>query len=179
MGMKGETPEIALTLLTERFPEAVVGTRAPLGEATAVVRPEFLIRTVEFLKKDPRLEFDFLVDITAVDRGAPAAGAPAGAPAGGEGAARFTVVYQFLSLRHKRRLRLEVAAGEPEPVVDSLTPLWGSANWLEREVWDMFGIRFRGHPDLRRILMYEEFEGHPLRKDYPVDRRQPLIGPKI
>ena len=66
---------------------------------------------------------------------------------------------------------------EDDAKVDSITSLWGGANWLEREVWDMFGVEFEGHPDLKRILMYEEFEGHPLRKDYPVKKRQPLIGP--
>ena len=76
------------------------------------------------------------------------------------------------------RLRLAVPVEETDPEVDSLTPLWAAADWLEREVWDMFGIRFEGHPDLRRLLMYEEFVGHPLRKDYPINRRQPLIGPK-
>lgn len=71
-----------------------------------------------------------------------------------------------------------VPVEEATPEVDSLTSLWPGANWLEREAWDMFGVGFRGHPDLRRILMYEEFDGHPLRKDYPVNKRQPLIGPK-
>jgi NADH-quinone oxidoreductase subunit C len=68
---------------------------------------------------------------------------------------------------------------EEAPVVPSAVPLWPIANWLEREVWDMYGIRFEGHPDLRRLLMYEEFVGHALRKDYPINRRQPLIGPKV
>ena len=106
----------------------------------------------------------------------PSAGAALGTP----GPARFVVVYHFFSLPLKHRLRLEVPVGEveeAEPEVDSLTSLWAGADWLEREVWDMFGIRFRGHPNLKRILMYDEFVGHPLRKDYPVNKRQPLIGP--
>ena len=67
---------------------------------------------------------------------------------------------------------------EPEAEIDSVAGLWPSANWMEREVWDLYGVRFRGHPDLRRILLYEEFEGHPLRKDYPKEKRQPLVGPR-
>ena len=108
--------------------------------------------------------------------GHPSAGAAPGTP----GPARFVVVYHFFSLPLKHRLRLEIPVGEveeAEPEVDSLSSLWASADWLEREVWDMFGIRFRGHPHLTRILMYEEFVGHPLRKDYAVNKRQPLIGP--
>jgi len=108
--------------------------------------------------------------------GHPSAGAAPGTP----GTARFVVVYHFFSLPLKHRLRLEVPVGEAEeaePEVDSLSSLWAGADWLEREVWDMFGIRFRGHRHLKRILMYEGFVGHPLRKDYPVNKRQPLIGP--
>ena len=88
---------------------------------------------------------------------------------------RFEVVYHLYSLSKNHRLRVKIPVAGEDPVVDSLTPLWKGANWLEREVWDMFGIRFRGHPDLRRILLYEQFEGYPLRKDYPVNYRQPLV----
>jgi NADH-quinone oxidoreductase subunit C len=84
-------------------------------------------------------------------------------------------VYHFYSFRAKHRLRVKVGVPEEDPIVDSLVPLWKGANWLEREVGDMFGIRFLGHPDLRRILLYEEFQGHPLRKDYPVNQCQPLV----
>ena len=87
---------------------------------------------------------------------------------------RFAVVYHLNSLALHHRLRVKIRVPEDEPWVHSLVDLWKSANWLERECWDMFGIRFVGHPDPRRILMYEEFVGHPLRKDYPVDKRQPL-----
>jgi NADH-quinone oxidoreductase subunit C len=160
-----EAPDFALRLLKESCGDAVLDTMVPLGDPIALIRPEFLTKVVEFLKSDSRLLFNVLIDITAVDY-------PERNP-------RFEVVYQLLSLPFNRRIRLKVQAGGTEPVVDSITPWWGSANWLEREVWDMFGIRFAGHPDLRRILMYEEFEGHPLRKDYPIQKRQPRIGPKI
>jgi NADH-quinone oxidoreductase subunit C len=98
---------------------------------------------------------------------------------GREDGPRFEVVYHLYSLRHNHRLRVKVRLDEDDAVVPTATSLWPIANWLEREVWDMFGIRFDGHPDLRRLLMYEEFVGHPLRKDYPIDRRQPLIGPAV
>ncbi|RMF87817.1 MAG: NADH-quinone oxidoreductase subunit C [Nitrospirae bacterium] len=152
-----------LDLLIERFPEAVLETHRNCGDATAVIRPEALREVATFLHDDPDHGFEILMDVTAVDyyRRRP----------------RFEVVYHFLSHRRRERLRIKVPVDGREPEVASLQDLWIGANWYEREVWDMFGIRFRGHPDLRRILMYEEFVGHPLRKDYRVDKRQPLVGP--
>ncbi len=91
--------------------------------------------------------------------------------------ARLEVVYHLYSHTRTRRLRLKVPVGAADAVVDSVTGLWKAADWFEREVWDMFGVRFEGHPNLKRILMYEPFDGHPLRKDYPVNKRQPLLGP--
>jgi len=159
-----EAPDFSLRLLNENFPEAVLEVLLPQGDATAVIRPEFLAKVADFLKNDPRLQFNVLLDITAVDYL--------------ERKPRFDIVYPLLSLPFSRRLRLKLSVEDGSTALDSMTPLWGSANWLEREVWDMFGIRFAGHPDLKRILMYEEFEGHPLRKDYPIYKRQPRIGPK-
>jgi NADH-quinone oxidoreductase subunit C len=159
-----EESDFSLRLLSENFPDAVLEALLPQGDATAVIRLECLAKVADFLKKDPRLQFNILVDITAVDYL--------------ERKPRFDVVYHLLSLPFSRRLRLKVPVEDGSTALDSLTPLWGAANWLEREVWDMFGIRFAGHPDLKRILMYEEFEGHPLRKDYPIHKRQPRIGPK-
>ncbi len=155
---------VPLEILLKRFPEAILETGLPQGDAVAVVQREALLNVLEFLKSDIRLQFDMLADITAVDY------------MGRD--PRFDVVYHLVSLPLKHRLRIKVRVDEADAVVQSATPLWNSANWLEREVWDMFGIRFSGHPDLKRILMYEEFQGHPLKKDYPIQRRQPLIGPK-
>ncbi len=195
-----------IELITGRFPEVVSASHTYRGDETVVLRREFLLDVARFLKEDPALQMNFLMDLTAVDYStfgkspAPAFFASSGVAVspssqipdedpwpGPPGEARFAVVYHFFSLEHKHRLRLVVPVEEaeepdsesPAPLaeLDSLTSLWAGANWLEREVWDMFGIRFRGHPDLKRILMYEEFEGHPLRKDYPVNKRQPLIGP--
>ena len=180
----------------KRFPDGVSASYTYRGDATVVVRPVSLLETARFLKEDPAMQMNFLVDVTAVDYSAfgkgpaPAFFASSGVavtpspqipdpdPWPGPPDARFTVVYHFYSMAKKHRLRLQVPVeDETSPEMDSLTSLWTGANWLEREVWDMFGIGFRGHPDLKRILMYEGFEGHPLRKDYPVRKRQPLIGP--
>lgn len=185
-----------ITLVSERFADAVTGSHDYRGDATITVRPESLVEVASALKDTPELAMNFLMDLTAVDysafgdRGSPAFFASSGVSVrptnmipdedpwpGPEEDKRYTLVCHFYSTTHKHRLRLVVALDEDEPEVDTLSELWPAANWLEREVWDMFGIRFKGHPDLKRILMYEEFEGHPLRKDYKVNERQPLIGP--
>ncbi len=180
-----------------RFPDAVAASHTYRGDATVVVVGKDLLEVARFLKEDPALAMNYLMDLTAVDyatfgkRPSPAFFASSGvsvAPSpeipdedpwpGPPDPARFALVYHFYSMSHKHRLRLVAPVDESEARVDSLTSLWPGADWLEREVWDMFGIDFKGHPDLRRILMYEGFDGHPLRKDYPVNKRQPLIGPK-
>jgi NADH-quinone oxidoreductase subunit C len=185
-----------IACVTERFPDQVTGSHAWRGDATVILRSGSLPAVAGFLKQDAALEMNLLVDVTAVDYSAfgkgprpaffassgvsvrPSAQIPDEHPWPGPPAeARFAVVYHFYSTSHKHRLRLVVPLEEASTSVDSLTSLWPGANWLEREVWDMFGIEFRGHPNLKRILMYEGFEGHPLRKDYPVKKRQPLIGP--
>jgi NADH-quinone oxidoreductase subunit C len=130
----------------------------PLPE-TLVVEPAALLDTVRRLKSE--LSFDLFLDVTAVDW-------PGGSP-------RFEIVYHFYSTTTFKRVRLKTRVAETDPTVDSLFPLYGSALFMERECHDMYGIAFRGHPDLRPILLYEGFEGHPLRKDYPIRREQPLV----
>jgi NADH-quinone oxidoreductase subunit C len=185
-----------LQAIKDRFAESTRACHAYRNDATVVIGREFLLEIARTLKTDSAFQMNFLMDMTAVDfsafgtRPSPAFFASSGVPVkaspqiadpdpwpGPPGPERFVVVYHFFSLPLKHRLRLEVPVDEADAEVDSLASLWASANWLEREVWDMFGIRFRGHPNLKRILMYEEFIGHPLRKDYPVNKRQPLIGP--
>jgi NADH-quinone oxidoreductase subunit C len=151
-----------LERVTALAPEA---TALPLddarGQAVVLVPRAELVRTLERLRDDPTTAFEMLSDVTAVDyRGR---------------TPRFEVVYQLNSLSLRHRLRVKVGLDEHDPVVPTAGAVWKSALWAEREVFDLFGIRFEGHPDLRRILMYPEFEGHPLRKDYPLDRRQPLV----
>jgi NADH-quinone oxidoreductase subunit C len=185
-----------IELVSDRFPNAVTSSHAYRGDETVMLRNECLLEVARYLKEDSAMQMNFLMDLTAVDyltfckRPTPAFFSSSGVAVrpssqipdedpwpGPFGEARFAIVYHFYSLEHKHRLRLVVPVAESDAELDSLTSLWAGANWLEREVWDMYGIRFRGHPDLKRILMYEEFEGHPLRKDYPVNKRQPLLGP--
>ena len=125
------------------------------GETTAVVPREHLRRACEFLAGDPGLQFTFLSDITALDR----------FPI----EPRFELNYHLLSLQRRERIRLKVRVSGDDPVVPSVTSIWPAANWHEREAFDLMGVRFEGHPDLTRILMPDDWEGYPLRKDYPVE----------
>jgi NADH-quinone oxidoreductase subunit C len=125
------------------------------GEVTVVVPREHLRSVAEYLASEPSLRFSFLSDITPVDR----------YPI----EPRFEVNYHLLSLDRRERLRLKVKLFGNDPVIQSVTSVWPTANWHERENYDLFGIRFDGHPDLRRILMPDDWEGHPLRKDYPTE----------
>jgi NADH-quinone oxidoreductase subunit C len=159
-----------LARLAERFPGQIPDTHAQHGDATAVVRREALPEVLRYCRDDEALAFEVLMDLTAVDYLR---------YGGREDGPRFEVVYHLYSIRRNHRLRIKVRVDEDDAVVPTAVFLWPIANWFEREVWDMFGIRFADHPDPRRLLMYEEFVGHPLRKDYPVDRRQPLIGPRL
>ncbi|MCZ6486323.1 MAG: NADH-quinone oxidoreductase subunit C [Acidobacteria bacterium] len=156
---------ITIKRVQDTLDKAVIEVHSQLGQDTVIIAPSGLLEVARLLKEDPELEYNYLMDLTAVDYW--------------KRRPRFEVVYHFLSLKHNFRIRVKVPVPEPDPKVDSLTSLWSAANWYEREVYDMFGIQFMGHPDLRRILMYPEFEGHPLRKDYPIEKRQPLIGPKV
>ena len=160
-----------LQRVQEQFAQEIIETHVFRGDETVVIRPNALLAVAKFLKETPDLDFNFLMDLTAVDYLFFAGGHI-------QKEFRFEVVYHFFSLKHNNRIRLKVPLDEKNPEVDTLNGLWASANWYEREVWDMYGIRFKGHPNLKRILMYEEFEGHALRKDYQFDKRQPLIGPQ-
>ena len=125
------------------------------GETTIVVPRELLRATAEHCRGDAKLQYNFLTDATCVDR----------TPA----EPRFELNYHLVSIPRREKVRLRVWVSSDDPVVDSLVPVWPGANWLEREIFDLFGIRFSGHPDLRRILLPDDWEGHPLRRDYPVE----------
>jgi len=146
--------------LQQKFPQAVVGVSSQFGDDILIVRKESLLEIMDFLIQKP-YAFTMLLDLTCVDYL-------------GE-TPRYQMVYHVFSLAHNLRLRFKAAVGESDMTIDSLTGLWKNANWLEREVFDMFGIRFNQHPDMRRLFMYEGFEGHPLRKDYPLRKRQPCV----
>jgi NADH-quinone oxidoreductase subunit C len=166
-----------LEKLKAHLGDALLDSHDHRGDETAILAPEKLRETVQWLRDTPGLEFDMLTDLTAVDY------LDQGGSRAGKGP-RFEVVYQLYSVSRGHRLRLKIGVDLPDevddngianPVVDTISDLYGNANWTEREVWDLYGIRFTDHPDPRRILMYDEFIGHPLRKDYRIDRRQPLI----
>ncbi len=145
--------------LRARFADLEVEvTETPQGTYRLSVAPERSVVLLDRLREEPETSMRRLVDLTAVDRG---------------GQGRFVVLYQLHSPSLNERLQVLVPVPDDEAILDSVVSLWRAANWLEREVFDLFGIRFRGHPDLRRILLPGDFDGAPLRKDYP---RQPNLA---
>lgn len=154
--------------------DVVIHTHSQLGDDTIVVRPEEIVTVMRFLRDDPDLKFDMMMDLTVVDYLNDKDLIPYLRPL----KARFEVVYHLYSLEKNHRIRVKAPVTEDDCKINSVTNIWPGANWFEREAWDLYGVSFMGHPDLRRILLYEGFEGHPLRKDYSRTKRQPLIGPR-
>lgn len=152
----------AVIKLRERFASSILEVKEFRGEVTVTVRKEDVVELCRFLKTE--LRYNLLTDVTAVDY------------LGRD--PRFLVVYNLYSIPNKDRLRVKAAVTEGDCTIDTVSGVWNSANWLEREVWDLFGITFNGHPDLRRILMTDDWVGHPLRKDYPLQGpgREPYKG---
>jgi NADH-quinone oxidoreductase subunit C len=146
---------LALKKLWAFDPEALENSQVFRGEVTLYIRPSHLIRVCEFLRDEPGLKFSFLADVTALDLHPQEP--------------RFEVVYHLLSMETAERLCLKVRVSGETPRVHSLVPVWPSANAFEREVFDLFGIEFEGHPFLRRLLLPEDWDGYPLRKDYPTE----------
>lgn len=168
-----------IDLLRKTKASALLGSHAVAGDATVLVKRESLLDVMTFLRDDAKTRMDVLVDVTCVDYSEfdPALRHAVSPLDSGDSASlpRFEVVYHLLSMTHRHRLRVKVALAEDDFRVPTMCGLWISANWGEREAYDMFGIQFEGHPDLRRVLMYEEFVGHPLRKDFAQRGYQPLV----
>ena len=139
----------------------ILETGSQHGDEWARVRRDAWAAVATFLRDDPSTKMEMFIDLTAVDRFATEP--------------RFDVVLHLYSVSLKQRVRLYAGVPEEDPTLETLVPVWAGANWFEREAYDLYGVRFKGHPDLRRILMYPEFVGHPLRKDYPKEKRQPLV----
>ncbi len=146
--------EILVDRLKELFSASILEVRTFRGELTLSVSKDDLYAICKFLFSDPDLQFQFLTDLCGVDRFPESP--------------RFEIVYLLYSMKNNQRLRIKAALGETESI-SSVEPIWKAANWLEREVYDLFGISFKNHPDLRRILLWDGYEGHPLRKDYPLE----------
>ena len=147
--------------LKAQFGDAIVRTKQFRGETTVVVDPARIVEVMLFLRNTTGLVYNFLSDISSVDYYP---------DVDDENYERFGVAYHIYSMLYNRRLRVKVYLPEENPVVASITDVWRAANWLEREIMDMMGITFEGHPDPRRLLMPEDWDGHPLRRDYPLGK---------
>jgi NADH-quinone oxidoreductase subunit C len=143
--------------LREKFPDAVLDALTFRGEDTLQIRPQDILPVCRYLWAEPDQAYDFLTDLCGVDDH--------------PREPRFQIVYHLFSLKTKNRLRLKVALPEADPRVASVVSIWKAADWMEREAFDMFGIKFEGHPDLRRILLTPDWTDYPLRKDFPLRGR--------
>jgi NADH-quinone oxidoreductase subunit C len=154
--------EKLLTLLADKLGSYIIESRLTIMHAEVRIKRDDIAAFFRLLKLDKDLSFNMLLSVTAVDWL-------------DQKNDRFELVYHLLSLQHQYRLRVKTWIPDEDPTAQSVSDLWEAANLLERETWDMYGITFKDHPDLRRIMMYDEFVGYPLRKDYPVQGKQPRI----
>ncbi len=173
-----------LDALKAKFGDAIIATESQHGDEVALVKREKLKDIATWLRDDAAMAFDMPVFCTCIDLldwrpvkapGTASSARPAWDPTGDGKSPRFEVCWQLRSVPHRHRIRLKVALHENDVKVPSLALLWLGFDWQERETFDMYGIDFQGHPDQRRIYLYDEFIGHPLRKDYPKEKRQPLV----
>lgn len=161
--------------LREHFGARILAECSFRGQHALTIAPADLREVLLWLRDQPELDFNVLMDLGGVDyQGYDADNDDDDAPTRSH---RFEVVYAMFSLKHRHRIRIKVAVKDDSVELPSVWDLWRVANWMEREVWDMYGLRFAGHPNLRRILNHDDFEGHPLRKDYPINKRQKLSRP--
>jgi len=156
----GLNPKDIAEKVKEKFPEQVVDVTEFRDQVSVIVKRDRIVPILKYLHDDPLLSLDHLQDLTAVDYLK-------------KKDIRFEVVYNLYSIKYRHQIRIRAQVPDDNPSISSVVPIWAGANWHERECYDMFGITFNGHPDLRRILMPEDWEGNPLRKDYP------LKGPDI
>jgi NADH-quinone oxidoreductase subunit C len=151
--------------LKEALPDSILDTHVFRDETTLIVKPEDIVKVMRYLRDSKGLIYNYLSDISAVDY-YPSYDRPG----------RFAVCYHLYSMLYNRRLRVKVFLPEDDPSVPTVTVVWPAANWLEREAFDMMGIDFKGHPDLRRVLLPDDWEGHPQRRDYPLGYETPMFS---
>ena len=152
-----------IDIFKSRWGSSITDSHENCGDETILVKREDLFALLQFAKESPELQFDLLMDVCGVDY---LGQTP-----------RYEVVYHLYSVPKNHRIRIKCRVTEEDCVVPTCLTLWKAADWFERETWDMMGIRFEGHPNLKRLLLFEGFEGHPLRKDYPINKRQKIPEP--
>ena len=153
---------VTIRRLDERFGDRIQVISSPFDQMdTVLVKREDIVDICTFLRNEDDLYYDLFRDLTCVDyiHENP----------------RFEVVYHFYSIKHAHAVRVKARVPEEDPTIDTISDIWVGADWFEREAYDMYGVKFNNHPDLRRLLLYPEFVGYPLRKDYPIDKEQPLV----